>query len=214
MWKLLTGISLAVCPFAAADATPPESSVRVECCGRLRHGIVAIGGETTGTTITFNRIVWELMLPDDAAREFAKQHNKEPVRVTGTLRRIAGIEVKERWIVDVRTIAKLDPTKDREGTRLAVRGTLRATDPGQSDLFPWTIETDRHLWPIDLSADAEQQDAAASLIDRPVYVLGRLERVAEPATEEADEDESKVQLVIRVRTLKPIANRPIPGHAN
>ena len=75
MWKLVSGISLTLCLFAMADDTCPEPSVSVKCCGRLRHGVVAIGGETTGTTITFNRTVWELQLPDDAAREFAARVN-------------------------------------------------------------------------------------------------------------------------------------------
>ena len=53
--------------------------------------------------------------------------------MTGTLRRIAGTEVKERWIVDVKTLSERDATTDKEGTRLTVQGTLRATDPRTGD---------------------------------------------------------------------------------
>ena len=199
MWKLLTGISLTLCTFVMADDAPPKPSVLVECSGRLRHGIVAIGGETTGTTITFNRIVWELRLRDDAAREFAEEHNKEPVIVIGTLRKIAGIEVKDRWIIDVRTLKNRDATTDKEGTRMTIQGTLRTKELRQGNSPEMTIHADGQVWPIDVSTDAEVHVNVESLVDQPVLLTGSLER--------ATEEESDAPLVIRVKTLKRSGSR-------
>jgi len=207
MWNLLSGIGLTLCMFAMADDTPREPSVSVECCGRLRHGIVAIGGETTGTTITFNRTVWELRLPDDAAREFANEHHKERVIVTGRLRKVSGTEVKDRWIIDVRTLSKRDTTKDEEGTRLTIQGTLRTADPRQGDSPEMTIDADGQVWPIDLSSDAKLRGKAESLIGRPVLLTGSLNNV----TKEGAEDEPGVPLVVRIKTLKQSVNVPVRG---
>ncbi len=207
MWKLLTGISLTLLTVAMADAAPPARSVSVECCGRLRHGVFAIGGETTGTTITFNRMVWELLLNDDTQRKFAEEHGKELVIVTGTLRKIAGTEVKVRWIIDVETLSERDAAKHKEGVQLTVQGTLRATGPRSDESAEMTIDANGHVWPIDLSADARLHGKAVSLVDQPVLLTGSLEHVAE---KEPDSDEElPPPVVIRVKTLKPSADAPV-----
>jgi len=145
MWKLLTGISLTLFTIAMADDTPPEPSVLVECRGRLRDGVVAVGGETTGTTITFNRVVWELQLNDDIQRKFANEHSKEPVIVTGKLRKSAGTEVRVRWIVDVRTLSERDATKTKEGAQLTIQGTLRSTVLRPGDAPVLAIDANGHV---------------------------------------------------------------------
>ena len=212
MLKLLAGIGLTLSMFAMTDETRPAPSVSVECCGRLRHGVVAIGGETTGTTITFNRMVWELQLHDDAARQFAKEHHKEPIVVTGTLRKIGGTEVKVRWIIDVKKLSEHDATKDEEGARLTMHGTLRAADPRSDDSPSMTIDTDGEIWPIDVASDAKLQVEAESLVGQPVLLSGNLERVTEE--EEVTEKEASVPLIIRVATLKRSANVPVQGQSN
>lgn len=83
----------------------PTEYVRVEVRGKLKTGIVVIGGETTGTTITAGNITWEL----DFARnrklaELAKTLNGQTVVVKGTLRLKRGVERKTRWIVTVRSL--------------------------------------------------------------------------------------------------------------
>lgn len=212
MWKLLAGIALTLSMVATTDEIPPDPSVTVACYGRLRHGVVAIGGETTGTTITFNRIVWELQLHDEAAREFAKEHHKEPVVVTGTLRKIGGTEVKDRWIIDVKKLSERDATKDEEGTRLTMQGTLRAADPRRDDFPSMTIDTDGEIWPIDVSSNSRLQVKAESLVGHPVLLTGSLERVDEE--EQVTEKEASVPLFIRVATLKRSANVPVQGESN
>lgn len=212
MWKLLAGIALTLSMVAMTDETPPAPSVSVECYGRLRHGVVAIGGETTGTTITFNRMVWELELHDDAAREFAKEHHKEPVVVTGTLRKIGRTEVKVRWIIDVKKFSERDAAKDEEGARLTMQGTLRATDPRRDDHLGMTIDTDGETWPIDVSSDSRLQVKAETLVGQTVLLTGSLERSTEE--EQVFENEESVPLIIRVATLKRSAIVPVQGQSN
>lgn len=203
MRQSILATSLAACLFAAADevrADPTESSVSVECCGRVRHGVVAIGGETTGTTITFKGIIWELELPDAASQEFAKSHHRESIKVTGKLRRVAGTEVRDRWIIDVKKLAEFDETKDKEGTRLVIQGTLRSRTARKSDSPELMIDADDQLWPIDLSADARLQSNAESLIGQPVLLTASVEPDAE--------DKSSDRIFIRVRTLTRPAKTP------
>ena len=197
MWKLFTGITLTVCTFAVADEPPAKESVSAECCGRLRHGIVAIGCETTGTTITFNRIVWELQLHDDAARDFAKKNHSEPVVVTGELRNIVGTEAKQRWIIDVNTMTKVDPTKVKEGNKLTIRGTLRGTHPSTNDAKEILVAVDDKTWKIDTSNDAQMRINAKSLMGEPIVVKCHVERT--------DEDDSESPIVIRVDALDQAA---------
>jgi hypothetical protein len=89
----------------AADPASAEESITVTIVGTLRTGIVAIGGETTGMTITAKGIKWELDLGRNAKlRTAAEKLDGKGVTVTGTLERRAGVEVKERWIVTVTSL--------------------------------------------------------------------------------------------------------------
>jgi hypothetical protein len=87
----------------AADKEPAaEDSITVTVVGTLRTGIFAIGGETTGTTITAKGITWELEVGKNAAfRKAAEKLNGKKVVVQGSLERRRGVEIKERWIVTV-----------------------------------------------------------------------------------------------------------------
>ena len=88
-----------------AAAQPPEESITVTVAGTLRTGIVAIGGETTGTTITAKGIKWELDFGKNAElRTTAEKLDGKRVTVIGTLERHAGVEVKERWIIIVTSL--------------------------------------------------------------------------------------------------------------
>ncbi len=86
---------------------PPQEYVKVEVKGTLRHGVMAIGGEHTGTDITAKGITWELDLRKQ--RAFAvlaeKLHGKTGI-VTGTLALRKGVEVPKRWIVTVTRISE------------------------------------------------------------------------------------------------------------
>ncbi len=96
--------------FPVPASQPANSeSVEVSIVGRVKTGLVAIGGETTGTVISANNITWELDLQgDEQLIEAVQLAGKKAVRVKGTLIKKAGVEVRERWIVQVQTIKKND----------------------------------------------------------------------------------------------------------
>ncbi len=111
-------------PAAAEEKPAAADSIQVTVVGTLRTGIFAIGGETTGTTITAKGITWELNLGKNAAfRKAAEKFNGKKVTVQGSLERRQGVEIKDRWIV---TVTGLQGVVDR---RIGGRGSpgLRAT---------------------------------------------------------------------------------------
>jgi hypothetical protein len=100
----LVVVSLVVTSWAAA-----EESIQVTVTGTLNTGILAVGAETTGTTIQAKDITWELDLgKNEELKAAAAKHNGRQVTVTGTLERRAGVEVKERWIVTVSSLKAAD----------------------------------------------------------------------------------------------------------
>ena len=91
------------------EKATPEDSITVTIVGTLRTGIFAIGGETTGTTITAKDITWELDLSGSPAyQRAAEQLHGKKVMVRGTLERRHGVEIKERWIVTVTGLQAAD----------------------------------------------------------------------------------------------------------
>ena len=186
-----------------AEDEMPEPAVSVECHGRLRHGVSAIGCETTGTTISFHRVTWELQLQDTTSQEFAARHHKEPVIVTGTLRKVEGTEARVRWIVDVINLREI-PSRDRfeEAATVTIRGMLRAALSQTSDTPELSVHADDQIWKLEFAADVETQTAAESLIGQSVFLSGSVL----PLPEEAQRNNSKLRTLktqaVRVKTIK------------
>jgi hypothetical protein len=87
-----------------------DDSIEVVVRGTLRTGIMAVGGETTGTTITARGVTWELDLrgrPEWTAR--AESLAGRRVIVTGTLEVRPGVERRQRSIVTVKSLEPLGP---------------------------------------------------------------------------------------------------------
>ena len=64
--------------------------------------MIAIGGETTGTVIRAKQGTWELDFKGDKKVEnLAKTLNGKTVLVIGTCRKIKGVEIPERQIIEV-----------------------------------------------------------------------------------------------------------------
>ena len=116
--------------FSAAAA---DESIQVTVVGTLKTGIVAIGGETTGSTITANKVTWELDFgKNEEIRAAAEKLNGQQAKVTGMLEKRAGVEVKERWIVTVSGLTAaekgakqttgIEAQEFREGTTVALTG--------------------------------------------------------------------------------------------
>jgi hypothetical protein len=104
----------------------------VTITGVLRTGVVAIGGETTGTTVTARKITFELTFGKNAKlQEAAEKLDGKKVVVQGTLERRRGVEVRERLIVTVtslREAGKGDKAKADEPEKQSFRATPGRTD--------------------------------------------------------------------------------------
>lgn len=99
--KTINGEAVPVAKEEPARQTS-EDSIKVTVFGTLKTGLVAIGGETTGTTITAKGITWELDLSESTSFiELAEKLDGKRAVVQGSLERRAGVEVAERWVVKV-----------------------------------------------------------------------------------------------------------------
>jgi len=102
----LAGLLVAVVAMGSAG----DDSIDVVVRGTLRTGIMAVGGETTGTTVTARGATWELDLrgnPELAARADSLSGRKVVVR--GSLEVRPGVERRQRWIVTVKTLEAAAP---------------------------------------------------------------------------------------------------------
>jgi len=110
MWKAIVVLALAAGGAgggSAAFAADSADYIKVEVRGTIRSGMVAIGGETTGTVVTARGATWELDLgqvPDGPRR--AKALDGRAVVVRGSLEVRPAVERRERVIV---TVTSLEP---------------------------------------------------------------------------------------------------------
>jgi hypothetical protein len=90
----------------ASTSTPSAGDyIKVEIKGTLETGLMAIGGETTGTVIHVKNVTWELDLGGSKElQESATKLNKKTVLLTGTYQKIKGVEIRERHIIKVATL--------------------------------------------------------------------------------------------------------------
>lgn len=85
-------------------------AVEVRVRGTLTHGIMAIGGETTGTIIRFGKTTWELDLRKNPTFDpAAEKLSGNRVVVTGTVRMQVGVEIAKRTILTVESIGPAVP---------------------------------------------------------------------------------------------------------
>jgi hypothetical protein len=86
----------------AADKKEADSFIKIQAKGTLRTGLVAIGGETTGTTISTKNGTLELDFgKNKKLRKLAANLDKKQVEVTGILTMRKGVERGTRLIVQV-----------------------------------------------------------------------------------------------------------------
>ena len=79
-----------------------DKTLELKVRGTLTHGVVAIGGETTGTTIRFGQTTWDLDLRRKKTFDsVAEKLNGKRVVVTGALAIQQGIETGNRTILTV-----------------------------------------------------------------------------------------------------------------
>lgn len=97
-------------PARPADAGPDASRgaggrIDVDMVGVVRTGAMAIGGESTGTTVSAVGFTWELDLGgNEAFAELVREANGKELNVTGTVTVKQGVERGRRVIVVVREL--------------------------------------------------------------------------------------------------------------
>lgn len=107
---------LVACAAAGAGASDGETGagakraddefIEVKVQGTLSAGLVAIGGETTGYAIKARGVTWELdFRRNQRLRALADGLDGKRVLVTGTLEARPGVEIRQRSIVTVRSLA-------------------------------------------------------------------------------------------------------------
>lgn len=93
----------------------PAEHITVEIKGRLRTGVTAIGGETTGVTITASNLTFELYFGENAQLlKAAEALNNQTAIVTGRLEGRRGIERPLRQIVTVESLAAAPAGDDEQ----------------------------------------------------------------------------------------------------
>lgn len=141
-------------------------SIRVEVVGTLRTGIFAIGGETTGTTITAKGVTWELDLGENAKlRKLAESMDGKRVRVEGSLERRKGVEIGERWIVTVSALGT--PETKSDGKKDKPKTSRKASAVSGGIVVPATVPAfaDQRLEIKLFEFDPRLADVSATLID-------------------------------------------------
>jgi hypothetical protein len=97
---------------SAPCATPAQAGEGepIDVVGILSAHVVAIGGETTGVTLTTEDGVYELDLGgDEKLQALAEELDGQLVEVTGLFRIVPGIEIPLHYIITVETLEPLDP---------------------------------------------------------------------------------------------------------
>lgn len=91
MRRILTVLAL-----ESGTATGRGEYVDVTVRGVLKAGVIAIGAETTGVTVTAGPVTWELELRG-SQYEIADKLNGGQATVSGQLRHDAGTEIGSRF---------------------------------------------------------------------------------------------------------------------
>jgi hypothetical protein len=115
--SILALVLLAQVGRTRAGEEPPKpekaDSNAIEFTGKVRTGIVAIGGETTGTTVSANGKSYELDFRQNSKlRALARTLNGKDVVVRGTLQQKEGVEIRQRRIIMVAELRAADAKQD------------------------------------------------------------------------------------------------------
>ena len=103
----LTQALLMILALGASPAPPPAEGdyIKVEVRGTLRSGMMAIGGETTGTVVAARGATWELDLKGiPGGLQKAESLDGRAVLVKGSLEIRPGVERRQRAIVTVTSL--------------------------------------------------------------------------------------------------------------
>lgn len=162
----------------AVGAEPPapangNGTVEVVCHGRFRKDGVAIGGETTGITVSFDGMTWDLNL-SPALRQQVEKEEFRQVTVEGRLRHVKGV-ARDRWIVDVQKLTKRemkDPKEPKPKAEFTFKGKLA---PAMGGAEPQSLEVTGEAWPVAWGSDPTLPAKGRELAGSAVIARGTAE---------------------------------------
>ncbi|MDA1015000.1 MAG: hypothetical protein O3A00_11190 [Planctomycetota bacterium] len=149
---------------AEADPPAPVEFINVEISGKIEVGLVAIGGETTGSELSADGWTFELSSSDQqilaTAGELAQ--NQTPAYVKGRFRLVKGIERSDRWVLDVASLSRAEP--NTEFVRVECQGRFKANDRIEN-VIANTVKSSGVRWIADLSA-AKNPESVQQLLEK------------------------------------------------
>ena len=174
MSRWMTGLLLLLGGFAIATEKATwqatESTIQVVCHGKLRCGMVAVGGETTGTQLSLNAMTWELQIADAQLKAFAESHHQKMVTAKGTLQRMNSPERSGRWVVTVNSLTARDPKIKEDGVTITARGTLEKGEKSELKL-----KTSASYWTITAPENPQLSMKLDSLQSKAVVLKGEVD---------------------------------------
>jgi hypothetical protein len=165
-------VLLAILAPAAAEEKKPDTSIRLEIKGTVATGIVAIGGETTGSVITTKQgFGCELAGLKD------EKLNKKTAIVEGTFQIKEGVEIRQRSILTVTSAKEATEKPDESYVKVThMIGTLRTglVAPGGATTGT-TITNGNVTWELDFKDNKDFRALAEKLNGKDVRIAGTLE---------------------------------------
>ncbi len=121
-----------------------DEYMNVEISGKIRTGLFAVGGETTGSDITANGWRFELEYPKQELAELADKLSEsgKSAHVLGEFRLQPGVELADRWVL---TVKKVRPTPHK------VKPFIKIALIGDFEKIGDMIATRKIKWKVDLS---------------------------------------------------------------
>lgn len=177
--KLLVFAPIMLCvllfPEVACAQIPngPADYMNVEITGDLRTGLVAIGGETTGSDIVANGWRFELDYPTDEMATYADRlAQSKHAQVLGSFRLEKGVELPDRWVLDVKKI-RPTPLGKKPTIRVAILGMFKADERINEKQYDTVATPDVRL-ATDLSVSLNPAGLKKMLNGRQVLLEGEI----------------------------------------
>ncbi|MCA9104705.1 MAG: hypothetical protein KDA83_04720 [Planctomycetales bacterium] len=162
------------------DSEPP-AGIELIIVGKLETGIVAIGGETTGTVVRASGVTWEVEWEaerEEALSTFAERISGNQVAVSGSLRLVKGVERGDRWILTAHSLAAapagVAPARGIVQARIQGRLNNQVVAIG-GETTGTVVDAGDFSWELELGRDLDLRKAAEALDGQSVTVEGNIE---------------------------------------
>ncbi len=192
---LLLGVAVL---FSALPASAAEKDadqyIKVEVTGNLKTGLVAIGGETTGTVIATGGISWEVQ----PGQTDVENLDGKMVTVTGTFAMKPAVELRRPRSIVTATSIKAAGADAKEGAKVEIKGKLATgvnTPPTPTGI---TITASGATWELELGKDKELQAVAEKNNGKVVVAAGTLE------AKKPTSAPPRPRMIVTVTSLKPV----------